>query len=72
MSLILELSRLVLEISGQKFDERSLEQVLWILLLEFVVGLNHESLSTIENALEVIYLDDEERFYDEVIFYRFR
>uniref|UniRef100_A0AC35FQG5 Choline/carnitine acyltransferase domain-containing protein n=1 Tax=Panagrolaimus sp. PS1159 TaxID=55785 RepID=A0AC35FQG5_9BILA len=32
---------------------------------KFGVGVNKESLSSIENALEIIYLDDEETFYDE-------
>ncbi|CAD6195882.1 unnamed protein product [Caenorhabditis auriculariae] len=32
---------------------------------KFVDGVNHESLSFIESALEVIFLDDEERFFDE-------
>ncbi|TKR69876.1 hypothetical protein L596_021969 [Steinernema carpocapsae] len=32
---------------------------------KFGHGLNRESLADIENALEIIFLDDEDRFYDE-------
>ena len=32
---------------------------------KFGTGINKDSLSSIENALEIIYLDDEDRFYDE-------
>lgn len=32
---------------------------------KFSTGVNKESLSFIENALEIVFLDEEERFYDE-------
>ena len=38
----------------------------YVYTVEASSGLNKESLSAIENALEIIFLDDEERDYDEV------
>ncbi|CAB3398206.1 unnamed protein product [Caenorhabditis bovis] len=32
---------------------------------KFSSGVNHESLSFIENSLEIVFLDDEERYFDE-------